>query len=98
MSVEVNPVRHQLHLGPCDHLRTLLLGLLLLPLRLLGLLLCFSLGWLVSSVALVGGDMARPLAGWRAGARAAVGALGRLSMACCGFHWVQVGGRVGQAR
>ena len=87
---EVNPVQHRLHLSTSDYVRTLVLGLTLLPFRLCGLLSCFILAWAVSSVGLIGADLSRPLEGWRAFARWLVACLGRLSMFCCGFHRVQV--------
>ena len=87
---EVNPVRHRLHLSASDYIRTLLLGLTLLPFRLCGLLSCFVLAWAVASVGLIGADLSRPLVGWRAFARWLIACLGRLSMFFCGFHHVQV--------
>jgi len=90
---EVNPVRHRLHLSTSDYVRTLLLGVTLLPFRLCGLLSCFVLAWAVASVGMVGADLSHPLVGWQAFARHLVALLGRLSMFFCGFHHVQVKGR-----
>ena len=87
---QVNPVRHRLHLSTSDYVRTLLLGVTLLPFRLCGLLSCFVLAWAVASVGMVGADLSHPLVGWQAFARHLVALLGRLSMFFCGFHHVQV--------
>jgi hypothetical protein len=43
----VNPLHHRLDLSPADWARTLLLGLTLLPLRLLGLLATFAAAWVI---------------------------------------------------
>ena len=87
---EVNPVRHRLNFSTTDYIRTLVLGITLLPFRLFGLLACFVAAWAVASVGQVGADLSRPLAGWQALARRLVAILGRLSMVFCGIHWVQV--------
>ena len=87
---EVNPVRHRLNFSTTDYIRTLVLGLTLLPFRLFGLLACFVAAWAVASVGQVRADLSRPLAGWQALARRLVAILGRLSMVFCGIHWVQV--------
>ena len=87
---EVNPVRHRLNFSTTDYIRTLVLGITLLPFRLFGLLACFVAAWAVASVGQVRADLSRPLAGWQALARRLVAILGRLSMVFCGIHWVQV--------
>ena len=83
-------MRHRLNFSTTDYIRTLVLGITLLPFRLFGLLACFVAAWAVASVGQVGADLSRPLAGWQALARRLVAILGRLSMVFCGIHWVQV--------
>jgi len=89
-----NPFVHKVHFSLLQKLKLCLLGVLLLPIRLLFIVLCLSVA---SGLALIGLHgltteqlNARPFTGWRLYIRYAICAILRVMFAFCGFWRVNV--------
>ncbi|XP_065351916.1 lysophosphatidylcholine acyltransferase isoform X1 [Cloeon dipterum] len=94
----LNPFVHHLELtSTLDKIKTALLTVTFLPLRVLCIGLLLSLAWVLACVGLVGLDendvRCKPLTGWRRSLRAVISKLVRLLMVFGSFHTVKVKGR-----
>lgn len=88
-----DPFRVRLKFRAGDYIRMSILAVTLLPIRLIGMMSCFALAWLLSVIGMVGWDESQPLTGWRKVLQNLVGVLGRTSMFFIGFHYVTYHGR-----
>ncbi|RDD47173.1 Lysophosphatidylcholine acyltransferase 2 [Trichoplax sp. H2] len=93
-----NPFVHPgLNIGICRVLEFILVGIFLLPFRLLLLIFCVLLAALLSSCGLCcqsGGDNDEPLGGCAKAMKGPVRILVRIILFAFGFHWVKVKGKI----
>jgi len=94
-----NPFVHKLHLGPVQKLKICVLGLILLPLRIIFILISLSLATAIARIGLLGVSdeqlASAPFTGWRLYIRHAICVILRVMFAFCGFWPVNIIG--GQA-
>ncbi|GLH16238.1 Lysophosphatidylcholine acyltransferase [Gryllus bimaculatus] len=94
----LNPFVHRLELSTTyEKIKTGVLTVLVLPVRVAAIFALLTLAWLLACVGLLGVSerqlRERPLAGWRRGARAGCALVVRAVFACGGFWRVRVKGR-----
>jgi len=65
----------------------------ILPFRVFMVFICHFLGWMVSSIGLLGMNHSKPITGWRKLLQRIMIKFGRLALMCCGFHYVTFKGR-----
>jgi len=92
-----NPFVHKLHLGAVQKLKICVLGLFLLPLRIVIILISLTLATAIARIGLVGISdeqlAATPFTGWRLYIRHAIWVILRVMFAFCGFWPVKVIGK-----
>jgi len=89
-----NPFVHKLHLGAVQKLKICVLGLFLLPLRIVFILISLTLATAIARIGLLGISdeqlAAAPFTGWRLYIRYAICVILRVMFAFCGFWPVKV--------
>jgi len=89
-----NPFVHKLHLGPVQKLKICVLGLILLPLRIIFILISLSLATAIARIGLLGVSdeqlASAPFTGWRLYIRHAICVILRVMFAFCGFWPVNI--------
>jgi len=92
-----NPFVHKLHLGAVQKLKICVLGLFLLPLRIVFILISLTLATAIARIGLLGISdeqlAAAPFTGWRLYIRHAICVILRVMFAFCGFWPVKVIGK-----
>lgn len=92
-----NPFVHKLELPLIQKVKIVLLGLTLLPIRLLFALICLTLTAILANVGLYGLSMeeidSEPFTGWRLFLRKVICGLLRVMFFICGFHRIKIVGK-----
>merc|ERR1712179_629770 len=92
-SLENDPFRVRLKFSALDWVKMLMVGVTLMPFKVVGTFLPLVVAWVLASIGMIGWDRATPVTGWRKTLQKLVGLLGRTSMFCLGFHYVKQTGR-----
>jgi lysophosphatidylcholine acyltransferase/lyso-PAF acetyltransferase len=87
------PFRVRLQFSIMDWIKMIIVGLTLVPIRIISTFLVLVIAWIVASIGLIGMDRSKPVTGWRKPLQKFVGLLGRAYLFCIGVHYVKQTGR-----
>ncbi|XP_076060728.1 lysophosphatidylcholine acyltransferase isoform X2 [Oratosquilla oratoria] len=95
----LNPFVHRVDISSTyDKFKLVFMSVLVVPIRVLGIILCMLFAYLFASAGLYGVTKEelreKPMSGWRRQIRWYMGFMGRMMMRCFGFHWVKQKGRM----
>ncbi|XP_071542032.1 lysophosphatidylcholine acyltransferase 2 isoform X2 [Panulirus ornatus] len=95
----LNPFVHRLELNTAyDKFKLAFMSVLVVPVRVLGIIICLIVAYILASAGLFGlsrEDLAaRPMTGWRRKIRWYLGLIGRMMMRCYGYQWIKIKGRM----
>jgi len=87
--IESDPFRVRLKFSPLDWMKMIVVGVTIVPIRVVCCFSCMVIAWMVASIGLIGMDRSKPVSGWRKPLRQIVGFFGRATLFFCGFHYVK---------
>jgi len=89
---DMDPFKVRLKFSFFDYLKMGIFGVTILPFKLLGMVICFLLAWILANIGMQGWDESKPVLGWRKVLQRGIGVLGRASMYFIGFRKVTIHG------
>jgi len=82
---EKDPFRVRLEYSPTDYLKMVMMGLTIVPIRIIVAVLALVSAWAISCIGLHNMDMTKPISGWRKPLQKVTCLLGQVCCRCCGF-------------
>jgi len=89
---DMDPFKVRLKFSLMDYLKMGIIGVTILPFKILGMILCFLMAWILANIGMQGWDESKPVVAWRKVLQKGIGVLGRASMFLIGFTQVTIRG------